>query len=106
MDKFGKLQLNESQEILDDTEMKMIVGGYVNYGGHVVDYGGCTPAGGTCQGSCPDYEYQVYIGGAVGSAYTYGSMPRYCVPLNHVTNSIGGSPAISCVCATKDATTP
>lgn len=98
MDKFGKLQLKESQEGLDDAEMKMIIGGYVDYGSHVISSSSCTPLGGVCQGACPDYEYQT---STAGGGHSFGSKPRYCVPTNHVDG-----PAVSCICATKDATAP
>lgn len=98
MDRFGKLQLKESQKILDDSEMKMIIGGYINYGGHVIDSPSCIAPFGTCQGACPDYEYKVI--GSGGQAI-YASMPRYCVSLSHPTG-----PALGCICATKDATAP
>ena len=94
MGSLGKSKLNDSQRVMQDDEMKAVIGGYTDYGGHVVDYGGCTPDAGVCQGSCPDFTYN-------DSKGIPRSMPRYCVPLNHVNG-----PAVSCVCATKDATGP
>lgn len=96
MKNLGKLKLNDQQQIMQEDEIKAIIGGweYSDYGGHVIDYSGCTPIAGICQGSCPDFTY-------TDSMQIPRSMPRYCVPLNHVNG-----PAVSCVCATKDATAP
>ncbi|WP_053826196.1 TIGR04149 family rSAM-modified RiPP [Lascolabacillus massiliensis] len=88
MKKLEKLKLNDFRKILNENEMKKVVGGAgLNYG-YVGDDPNCTAdyGMGQCQGFCSPIE--IYEGGTV---YIY---QRECIPLTYADGRLVG-----CTCA-------
>lgn len=88
MKKLSRLKLHNSQEVLNDSEMKMIRGGgYENYDYLSVE-SSCSASGGYCGGICSTVSVPTSIWGSV---HVY---ERECITLT--TRNDGY--ALNCIC--------